>query len=86
MFLHINNHLKTSELLICDRRRRSFLYLGDDWEHAPRIASPTILQGLSFAKSKNVSQGTTDWEAIPADPIRAIASGWPTTLESHRFD
>jgi hypothetical protein len=81
MFLHINNHLKMSELLICDRRRRSFPYLGNDWEHAPRIASPTILQGLSLTKSKNVSWGTTYWEVIPADPIRAITSGWPTTLE-----
>ena len=64
MFLHINNHLKMSELLICDSRRRSFLYLGNDWEHAPRIASP-ILQVLSFTKSKNVSSGTTHRESNP---------------------
>src|SRR5271154_4370898 len=34
-------------------------YLGNDGEHAPRIASSTILQGVPSRKSKNVSLGTT---------------------------
>jgi hypothetical protein len=32
-------------------------YLGNDGEHAPRIASSSILQRVSRRKSKNVSSG-----------------------------